>query len=214
MEHTQSWLIASCYRDALPMLLEAKLLWDVEVAGEAATGGEAVAGGASTRARQERRSSRATLWDSACRLQQASWRRAGKEQQWVWARTGGEGSDGRRGQLRAFGRCNRWPWGTKAGRVSVSVLGLEVMRRRCGSPQLVVEVCWKVQPAQLPRSSLRPVRRSVGRLASEPVHHSRATDCARCRRDTARPFLSSAFTSTQKLVVMCWDLLAVNAANT
>ncbi|KAF2027152.1 hypothetical protein EK21DRAFT_91805 [Setomelanomma holmii] len=85
-------------------------LWDGEVAEAAATGGQAVTGGASTRARQERHSSRATPWDRA-------WgeggRRAGGRaamEKNTGARNGGSGSGngGRHGQRRAFYCGGRW----------------------------------------------------------------------------------------------------------
>jgi hypothetical protein len=44
--------------------------------------------------------------------------------------------------LEALGAGHAWCW----------ALSTMLDARRCDSPQLVVEVCWKVRPTQLPRS--------------------------------------------------------------
>lgn len=69
-EHTESWLSsARCYRDALPMLLEASCATEEDLVGaaaEAVTGAQGQERRSSSRSvSQQGRSSRATLWDRA-----------------------------------------------------------------------------------------------------------------------------------------------------
>jgi hypothetical protein len=51
-EHTESWLIARCYRDTAPMPLESSCATE-EVAGTPRRGGKAVTGGASRQGRRD-----------------------------------------------------------------------------------------------------------------------------------------------------------------
>jgi hypothetical protein len=143
---------------------------------------EAAAGGASTRARQERRSSRAMSWDGAwapCTVSPRQERagaalgRAGAVDGGTQFRNGREleGSGGRRGQERTLGVFD--------ARERVVCVCVDVGARgdvcRCGSPQLAVEVCWKAQPTHalaLPRS-LWP---GIMLLAWRPTHEQASSE--------------------------------------